>query len=145
MTSRRAFLSSAAAAAALARPGSSRKPNIVILLADDMAYGDIGCFGNPSIRTPHLDRMCADGVKFTNFCSTSSVCTPSRAALLTGRYPIRSGLVRVLAPKESFGISSYEKTLADVLKEQGYATGCVGKWHLGDRPEHWPRKHGFDS
>jgi arylsulfatase A-like enzyme len=145
MTSRRAFLSSAAAAAALARPGSSRKPNIVILLADDMAYGDIGCFGNPSIRTPHLDRMCAEGVKFTNFCSTSSVCTPSRAALLTGRYPIRSGLVRVLAPKESFGISSYEKTLADVLKEQGYATGCVGKWHLGDRPEHWPRKHGFDS
>jgi arylsulfatase A-like enzyme len=149
MISRRSFLSSAAwpliARAAGAKEKSGRKPNIVIVLADDLGYGDLGCFGNPSIRTPNLDRMCAEGVKFTNFCSTSSLCTPSRAALLTGRYPIRSGLVRVLLPGEQFGISSEEITLAQVLKGQGYATGCVGKWHLGDLPEYRPRRHGFDS
>jgi arylsulfatase A len=140
MISRRGFLSSATAALA-----ATRKPNIIVILADDMGYADIGCFGNPNIRTPHLDRMCAEGVKFTNFYSTASVCTPSRAALLTGRYPIRSGLVRVLSPGEPFGISSDEITLAQVLQRQGYATGCVGKWHLGDLPQYRPRRHGFDS
>jgi len=128
-----------------ARSDAGRKPNILIILADDMAYGDAGCFGNPSIRTPHLDRMCAEGVKFTNFYSTASVCTPSRAALLTGRYPIRSGLVRVLGPGEPFGISREEITLAQVLRERGYTTGCIGKWHLGDLPPYRPRQHGFDS
>lgn len=147
MISRRNFLSSAAAMplAASTKPKIARRPNIVIVLADDLGYGDLGCFGNPSIRTPNLDRMCAEGVKFTNFCSTASLCTPSRAALLTGRYPIRSGMVRVLLPGEQFGISSDELTLAHVLKSQGYATGCVGKWHLGDLPEYQPRRHGFDS
>jgi arylsulfatase A len=146
MTSRRGFLSSAAAAiAASAQSSAARPPNIVIVLADDMGYGDLGCFGNPAIRTPQLDRMCAEGVKFTNFYSTASVCTPSRAALLTGRYPIRSGLVRVLAPGELFGISNDELTLAQILKTRGYATGCIGKWHLGDLPEYRPRRHGFDS
>src|SRR5690242_20448464 len=123
MVSRRDFLSSTAAAALAARrarAAASRSPNIVIILADDMGYADVGCFGNPSIRTPNIDRMCAEGVKFTNFYSTASLCTPSRAALLTGRYPIRAGLVRVLLPEEPFGISNDEITLAQALKKQGY-------------------------
>src|SRR5579871_4001768 len=132
MISRRELLSSAAGMALAAqtpRAAPARQPNVVIILADDMGYADVGCFGNPSIRTPNLDRMCAEGVKFTNFYSTASVCTPSRAALLTGRYPIRSGLVRVLLPEEPFGISDDEITLAHAMKKQGYATGCIGKWH----------------
>src|SRR5579883_2601804 len=148
MTTRRDFLFSATAGllgAQASHAASERRPNIVIILADDMGYADLGCFGNPAIRTPQLDRMCAEGVKFTNFYSTASVCTPSRAALLTGRYPIRSGLVRVLLPEEPFGISADEITLAHAMKKQGYATGCIGKWHLGDRPQDQPRRHGFDS
>src|SRR2546423_6129695 len=120
MLSRRDFLSSTAAAAITAHAATARKPNVVIILADDMGYADVGCFGDPVIRTPHLDRMCAEGVKFTNFYSTSPVCTPSRAALLTGRYPIRSGLLRVLLPAEPFGLASGEITLAQALKNQGY-------------------------
>src|ERR1700730_12557349 len=111
MITRRHFLSSSSARLT-ATAAIPRKPNVVIILADDMAYGDLGCFGNPSIRTPNIDRMCADGIKFTNFYSTASVCTPSRAALLTGRYPLRSGLVRVLLPGEPFGLVDSEVTLA---------------------------------
>ena len=88
--------------------------------------------------------MAAGGIKFTSFYSASSVCTPSRAALLTGRYPIRSGLVRVLFPAEEFGIPDSEVTVADLLRQHGYATGCIGKWHLGDLPRYHPRRHGFD-
>lgn len=148
MLSRGEFVSSALAGGLMPRISyatAGRRPNIIVILADDMGYADLGCFGNPSIRTPHLDRMCAEGIKFTNFYSAASVCTPSRAALLTGRYPIRSGLVRVLLPEEPFGISGDELTLAQILKKQGYATGCVGKWRLGDRPQDQPRRHGFDS
>jgi arylsulfatase A len=130
---------------------AAQPPNIVIILADDLGYGDLGCYGHPSIRTPNLDRMAAEGMRFTDFYAAAEVCTPSRAALLTGRYPVRSGLCdsryRVLRRNASGGIPAEEITLAQVLKQRGYATACVGKWHLGNYendPAHHPRRHGFD-
>ncbi len=131
---------------------SAKKPNFVVILADDLGYGDLGCYGHPTIRTPNLDRMAAEGVRFTDFYVAAEVCTPSRAALLTGRYPIRSGMAhnqfRVLR-RESMGyLPDDEITIASLLKKQGYATGAVGKWHLGNwmnNPAGHPMKHGFDS
>lgn len=124
-------------------------PNFVILFADDLGYGDLGCYGHPTIRTPNLDRMAADGMRFTQFYSAAPVCTPSRAALMTGRLPIRSGMYGdkrgVLFPNSTGGIQDSEITLAEALKKQGYATGCVGKWHLGHLPPYLPTKHGFDE
>jgi arylsulfatase A len=124
------------------------KPNFVVLFADDLGYGDLSCFGHPTIRTPNLDRMAREGMRFTQFYSACSVCTPSRAALLTGRLPIRSGMCssrrRVLFPNSRGGLPAQEVTIAEALKGQGYATACIGKWHLGHRPEYLPRKHGFD-
>lgn len=122
---------------------SPRTPNLVILLADDLGYGDLGCYGHPTIRTPNLDRMAAEGIKFTQYYGWS-YCTPSRAALLTGRLPVRSGLNRVLGAKSQGGIQPGELTLADVLRARGYATICIGKWHLGRLPQHLPTRHGFD-
>lgn len=122
----------------------TRKPNIVLILADDLGYGDLGCYGHPEIRTPNVDRMAAEGAKFTSFYSASALCTPSRAGLLTGRYPVRSGLVRVLFPNETFGIPASEVTLGESLRAEGYATACIGKWHLGDLPQFHPTRHGFD-
>ena len=121
-----------------------RRPNVVILLADDLGYGDLGCYGHPTIQTPNLDRMAGEGLKLTQFYSAASLCTPSRAALLTGRLPLRSGLTSVLFPFSQTGLRSGEITLADRLKSQGYATMCVGKWHLGHEPEFLPTRHGFD-
>lgn len=124
------------------------RPNVIIIYADDLGWGDLGCYGNPSIRTPNLDSMAAHGMRFTDFYSAAEVCTPSRAALLTGRYPIRSGMChdkfRVLRNNSLGGLPKSEQTLPALLKTRGYATGCVGKWHLGHRPEHLPPQHGFD-
>jgi len=123
----------------------SKTPNVIIFLTDDQGYQDVGCFGSPLIRTPNLDRMAAEGVRFTNFYSASPVCSPSRAALLTGCYPVRVGVPRVLWPDDKMGLDSKEVTIADMLKTKGYTTACIGKWHLGDRPEFLPDKQGFDS
>jgi len=130
---------------------AASRPNIIIILADDLGYGDLGCYGSPNIRTPNLDRMAAEGMRFTQFYSVAEVCTPSRAALLTGRYPIRSGMChdqfRVLRNVSTGGLPAEEITLAELLKTNGYATACIGKWHLGNwanDPAHQPRRHGFD-
>jgi arylsulfatase A len=130
---------------------AGERPNIVIIYADDLGYGDLGCYGHPTIRTPHLDRMAAEGMRFTQFYSAAEVCTPSRAALLTGRYPIRNGMchdqIRVLRNNSTGGLPQAEVTLAEMLKAQGYATACIGKWHLGvwaNDPQHHPKQHGFD-
>ena len=127
------------------------KPNIIIILADDLGYGDLGCYGHPSARTPNLDRMAAEGMRFTDFYSAAEVCTPSRAALLTGRYAVRSGMChdrfRVLRRESTGHLPDEEITLAEQLKGQGYATALIGKWHLGvwsNNPAGHPQKHGFD-
>ncbi|MFQ5789866.1 MAG: sulfatase [Acidobacteriota bacterium] len=127
---------------------AERPPNVVIIFADDLGYGDLGCYGHPTIRTPHIDRMAAEGQKWTNFYAEARVCSPSRAALLTGRMHVRSGMYgkesAVFFPDSPTGIPADEITLAEALKQQGYATGIVGKWHLGDAPEYLPNAHGFD-
>jgi len=133
-----------AATAAPAPAANKQPPNIIILLADDLGYGDLGCYGHPTIRTPELDKMAAEGMRFTQFYAAASICTPSRAALLTGRLPIRSGLNRVLNPKSKGGIPEDEVTIAQALRAKGYATACVGKWHLGHLEKYRPLHHGFD-
>ncbi len=122
------------------------QPNIVIIFADDLGYGDLGCYGSPTIRTPHLDRMAAEGLRFTDFYSAAEVCSPSRAALLTGRYPIRSGMCgnrRVLFPNSKGGLPPKEVTIAEALRETGYATAHIGKWHLGIHAGSRPVDQGF--
>jgi arylsulfatase A len=138
------WLSTPAAAARQLHRARTDRPNVVILLADDLGYGDLGCYGHPTIRTPNLDRMATDGLKLTQFYAAAPVCTPSRAALLTGRFPVRSGLTHVLFPYSSGGLPADEITLAGALKTRGYSTFCVGKWHLGHHPEFLPTRHGFD-
>ncbi|MFT6370781.1 MAG: arylsulfatase A [Maribacter sp.] len=124
-------------------------PNFIIIFADDLGYGDLGVFGNPSIKTPHLDKMSFEGQKWTNFYAAASVCTPSRAGLLTGRLPVRSGMAssttRVLFPNSKNGLPASEITLAEQLKEAGYKTAAIGKWHLGHKEEFLPTNHGFDT
>jgi len=120
----------------------SSKTNFIIIFVDDMGYGDLGVFGHPTIQTPNLDQMAYEGQKWTQFYSAASVCTPSRAALLTGRLPIRSGMAsdvnRVLFPDSVNGLPSYELTLSEILKEKGYKTAAIGKWHLGHKKEFLP-------
>ncbi len=126
-------------------------PNIIIVLLDNLGYGDLGCYGNRVHRTPHCDQLAAEGVRFTSFYSTSGVCTPSRASLMTGCYPRRVGLHvndaggAVLRPVDHKGLHPDEITIADVLRARGYRTGCIGKWHLGDQLPFLPTRHGFDS
>jgi len=125
---------------------AAEKPNFIIIFTDDQGYNDLSCFGSKSIKTPHLDQLAAEGRKFTNFHVPCSVCSPSRAALLTGCYPKRVGLHRhVLFPQSDYGLNPKENTIADQLRSVGYVTACIGKWHLGHHPETLPRNQGFDS
>ena len=128
--------------------GKANPPNIIVIFCDDLGYGDLACFGHPTIATPHLDRMAAEGIKLTQFYSAAPVCTPSRAALLTGRLPMRSGMCsnkrRVLFPNSNGGLPANEVTLAEQLKFAGYATACIGKWHLGHHSQFLPTNNGFD-
>ncbi len=122
----------------------AQKPNFVVIFADDLGYGDLGVYGSETIRTPNLDRMAAEGMRFTDFYASAPFCSPSRASLLTGRYPVRAGVPYVLFPTEQTGLAQAEITIAEILSDAGYATAAIGKWHLG-----WPRpfraqRHGFD-
>lgn len=126
-------------------------PNIIIMFVDDMGYGDLSSYGHPTIRTPNLDQMANEGMRFTQFYVAAAVCTPSRAGLLTGRYPIRTGLVHgimradVLFPNDDNGLQPQEVTIAEVLKQKDYATMAIGKWHLGHLPKYLPTAQGFDE
>ncbi|MDF1752651.1 MAG: sulfatase [Verrucomicrobiales bacterium] len=128
----------------------STKPNFIIIYTDNLGYGDIEPFGSTVHRTPHLNRMAAEGRKFTHFCVTAGVCTPSRASIMTGCYSQRVGMHHnprdgwVLRPVSPYGLNPEEVTIAEVLKDEGYATAMVGKWHLGDQPEFMPTQQGFD-
>jgi arylsulfatase len=127
---------------------ANTKPNIIVILADDLGYGDLGCYGHPTILTPNLDKMASEGMRFTQFYVGASVCTPSRAALLTGRLAIRTGIYgdkrSVFFPNSSGGLPLKEITIAEMLKTKGYATGIIGKWHLGCVAQFLPIHQGFD-
>ncbi len=162
--SRRGFLKVIGlSAASLAVPGclgasketagsgtGGRPPNFIIIFCDDLGYGDLGCFGSNKHRTPDIDRMAAEGIRFTSFYVTSGVCTPSRSSLMTGCYPRRINMHQnddglcVLFPVNKKGLNPEEITIAEILKERGYATACIGKWHLGDQPQFLPTRQGFD-
>ncbi len=120
-------------------------PNVVVIYADDLGYGDLHCFGSPFADTPNLDRMAGEGRRFTSFYVAQAVCSASRTALLTGCYPNRIGIQGALAPQHQHGIHADEMTLAEVLKQRGYATAIYGKWHLGHHPQFLPTNHGFDD
>ncbi len=124
-------------------------PNVIIIFMDDLGYGDLSIMGHPTINTPNIDKLANEGQLWTNFYTASSVCSPSRGALLTGRYPIRIGLAgekkRVFFPESKGGLPDSEVTIAEMLKENGYETGMVGKWHLGHLPQFLPTNQGFDS
>lgn len=127
-----------------------KQPNIVVILADDLGYGDLGCYGHPKVKTPNLDRMAAEGARFTQFNCPAPFCAPTRSALMTGRYPFRCGMTANPAPDggpeaDALHLPEKETTLAQVLKSAGYATGMVGKWHLGHKPGFLPTDRGFDE
>ncbi len=127
-----------------ARP-ARQHPNFVIIFTDDQGYQDVGVFGSPNIKTPNLDQMAKEGVRFTDFYAAQAVCSASRVALLTGCYPNRVGIRGALGPQSKIGINAEETTIAEVVKPQGYATAIYGKWHLGHLPEFLPTRHGFDE
>ena len=171
LRTRRAFLKAAAIAAAVTAAGctassraasaatadtstgaaGNRPPNLILILCDNLGYGDVGAFGSTVHRTPHIDRLAAEGVRLTHFYSTSGVCTPSRASIMTGCYPRRINMhcdehgALVLRPVARKGLSPDEVTVAEVLKSRGYATALIGKWHLGDQPRFLPTRQGFDA
>ncbi|HPE76838.1 MAG TPA: sulfatase-like hydrolase/transferase, partial [Draconibacterium sp.] len=123
----------------------NQQPNFVVVFIDDMGYGDIGTQGATGWTTPNLDKMAAEGMRFTNFYSAQPVCSASRAGLLTGCYPNRIGISGALFPQDTVGINSNETTIAEMLKEKGYATAIFGKWHLGHHKEFLPLQNGFDE
>jgi len=132
------------------KANGGRPPNFIIIFCDDLGYGDLGCFGSRKHRTPNIDQMAAEGMRFTSFYVTSGVCTPSRSSLMTGCYPRRVNMHQnddglcVLFPVNKKGLNPDEITIADLLKEKGYTTCCIGKWHLGDQREFLPTSQGFD-
>jgi arylsulfatase A-like enzyme len=123
---------------------AARLPNIVLIFCDDLGYGDVGCFGS-KIPTPNIDRLAAQGIRFTSFYVPQAVCSASRAAIMTGRYPNRVGILGALGPASIGGLGPNERTLGDILKARGYRTAIFGKWHLGHLPQHLPTRHGFDE
>jgi len=144
---RRSFLQATFATTVLnpaLNAGQTGPPNIILITADDLGYGDLGCYGS-NIPTPNLDQMASEGVLFEQFCSSSPVCSPSRAALLTGRYSTRVGVPSVISPTDTGGLSLSETLLPQVLKAKNYQTACVGKWHLGSNTAYLPTSRGFDS
>jgi arylsulfatase A len=127
---------------------TNKQPNFIIILADDLGYGDLGCYGHPTIKTPNLDKMASEGIRFTQFYVGANVCTPSRAALLTGKLPVRNGItggLGVFFPNSAGGLPTTETTIAKALKTKNYQTALVGKWHLGSMPQFMPNNHGFDE
>ena len=127
------------------KTSKNTQPNFIIVFIDDMGYGDIGTQGATGWRTPNLDKMAANGMRFTNFYSAQPVCSASRAGLMTGCYPNRIGISGALFPYHEVGINPEETTIAEMLKEKGYATAIYGKWHLGHHKEFLPLQHGFDE
>ncbi len=132
------------AVACSVQAGDQKLPNVILIFCDDMGYGDIGPYGS-KIATPHLDKLAKQGNRFTNFYVPQAVCSASRAAILTGRYPNRVGILGALGPSSTQGLAPAERTIADLLKSRGYRTGIFGKWHLGHLAQHLPTKHGFDE
>jgi arylsulfatase A len=132
----------------LAVSSGEQRPNIVLILSDDLGYHDLGCYGHPKIKTPVIDQLAQEGVRLTSFYSGATVCTPSRMALLTGSYPVRygwsKGVVGHIMEKKK-GLSSKAMTMAEIFKDAGYKTGIFGKWHLGDEPDFMPNNQGFDE
>ena len=126
-------------------PAAERAPNVVLIVADDMGYGDAGCYGAKDIRTPHLDRLAKEGTRFTSFCVAQPVCTASRAALMSGCYPNRIGMAGALNHTSTIGIHPDERLLPELCRAKGYATAHYGKWHLGTRPVFFPTRNGFDE
>ena len=122
-----------------------QRPNFIIIFADDLGYGDLACYGSKQNLTPHLDRMASEGIRFTDFYVPQPVCSASRAGILTGCYPNRLGIHGALSPSARIGLADSEITIAELLKPHGYATGIVGKWHLGHHPQFLPTRHGFDD
>jgi arylsulfatase len=134
-----------ACAGCSAEPPKERPPNIVFIFTDDQGYGDVGCYGAKGFQTPNLDRMAKEGVRFTDFYVSQPVCSASRASLLTGCYANRIGIHGALGPNARHGLGDSETTIAQACKSKGYATGMVGKWHLGHHPQFLPTRHGFDT
>lgn len=137
-----------ACAVVSAQPQSTtpQRPNVVLIITDDVGHGDIGSYGAPDIKTPHVDRLAKEGVRLTDFYANAPVCTPTRAGLITGRYQQRVALERPLGsgPNVQAGLHANGRSLPQLLKNKGYATALIGKWHLGYKPEFSPSAHGFD-
>ncbi len=145
----RLFFHALALLPAVLAEGDARRPNLIFVLTDDLGYSDVGCYGAEDVKTPHIDRLAAEGIRFTNFHTAASICSPSRAAFLTGAYPQRAGLYMGINPIRRahwfLGLNPAEITLAEQVKQQAYNTFMVGKWHLGTEPEFHPLKQGFDD